>query len=161
FTPDGRLLITTQPGSLRVFQSGALLPTPAITFGQNGAPPICNNFERGLLGVVADPNFASNNFIYLYYTFNKFKTYPTNHPTNANTPVNRVSRFTLPPSNVISPASELILVDNIRSPNGNHNGGDLKFGKDGFLYISIGDGGADYAGNSGSGGNNDASRDRN
>jgi glucose/arabinose dehydrogenase len=161
FTPDGRLLITTQPGSLRVFQGGVLLPTPAIQFGANGAPPICANFERGLLGVVADPAFATNNFIYLYYTFNKFNTCPTNQPTNASNPVNRVSRFTLPAGNVINPASELILVDNIRSPNGNHNGGDLKFGKDGFLYISIGDGGADYAGNSGSGGNNDASRDRN
>ncbi|HEY0782803.1 MAG TPA: PQQ-dependent sugar dehydrogenase, partial [Thermoanaerobaculia bacterium] len=53
FTPDGRLLITQQPGMLRVFQAGALLPAPALTFP---ASQICNNSERGLLGVAVDPN---------------------------------------------------------------------------------------------------------
>ena len=145
FTPDGRLLIARQPGVLRVFASGSLLPTAALTIP---ASSICTNSEQGLLGVAVDPAFASNNFIYLFYTF------------ESPTCVNRISRFTLPPSNIIAPASELVLIDNMPSPAGNHNAGDVGFGKDGFLYATIGDGGCDYAGNSGCAGANDAARDR-
>ncbi len=59
--------------------------------------------------------------------------------------------------------SEVVLLDNIPSPAGNHNGGDLQFGKDGALYVSVGDGGCDYPGGTPSGcaGANDAARDRN
>ncbi len=156
FTPDGRLLITTQVGQLRVYQNGNLLAAPALDLSAR----VCSNSERGLLGVAVDPNFAGENFIYLYYTFNKFGTCPTGEPANPNNPVNRVSRFVLGANNVVDPASEVVLIDNILSTNGNHNGGDLQFGKDGLLYISVGDGGADYAGDSGSGGANDAARDR-
>ncbi|WP_163990757.1 PQQ-dependent sugar dehydrogenase [Pyxidicoccus caerfyrddinensis] len=134
FTPDGRMLITTQPGRLRVVAGGALLTTPALDL----AARLCTNSERGLLGVAVDPAFATNRFIYVYYTFNKFNTCTTNI---ANVAVNRVSRFTLPDTNVADPASELVLVDNIPSTAGNHNGGDLHFGPDGLLYISVGDGG--------------------
>jgi glucose/arabinose dehydrogenase len=157
FTPDGRLLITTLPGQLRVYQNGNLLATPALDF----TSIICSNSERGLLGIAVDPNFASNNFIYLYYTFKKFTDCPTGQPTNALNPVNRVSRFILGSNNLVIPGSEIVLIDNIHSPAGNHNGGDLHFGKDGLLYVSVGDGGADYTGNSGGGGDNDAARDRN
>ena len=163
WTPDGRMLITQQGGTMRVYHDGALLPTPALTLGSK----VCSDFERGLLGVAVDPDFANNQFIYVYYTFNKF-----NHPSAqcpqktaaaaVDTPVNRVSRFSLPNSNIIDLASEAVLVDNIPSPGGNHNGGDLLFGKDGYLYISIGDGGRDYATGdnySGGGGSNDAARD--
>jgi glucose/arabinose dehydrogenase/outer membrane protein assembly factor BamB len=145
FTPDGRLLITRQPGVLRIVQGGALLATPALTL-----TPVCSGSERGLLGVAVDPAFTSNNFIYLYYTANK-----------AGTCVNRVSRFTLPATNVVSTATEVILLDNMHSIAGNHNAGDLNFGKDGYLYVSVGDGGCDYANDSGCGGQNDASRDVN
>ncbi|MBO0859463.1 MAG: PQQ-dependent sugar dehydrogenase [Chloracidobacterium sp.] len=157
FTPDGRLLITTQAGQLRVYQNGTLLDSPALDLSSR----LCSNSERGLLGVAVDPEFMSNRFIYLYYTFNKFATCPTGDPTNPNNPVNRVSRFILGDDSIVAQGSEFILIDNMISPNGNHNAGDLEFGKDGFLYISVGDGGADYAGDSGAGGNNDASRDRN
>lgn len=155
FTPDGRMLITTQGGTLRVFQGGTLLATPALTFS---ASQICSNFERGLLGVAVDPDFATNRFVYLFYTFNKNGVCPTNQPTRTDNPVNRVSRYVLPDTNVIDAATQTVLIDNVRSPNGNHNAGDLRFGKDGYLYVSTGDGGADYAGG-GSGGSNDASRD--
>ena len=153
FTPDGRMLITTKPGALHVYQGGVLLGTAAI----NLSSVICADSERGLLGVAVDPQFASNRFIYLYYTFKKFGVCEAN---TASSPVNRVSRFELPTSNVIDPATETVLVDNMPSPNGNHNAGDIQFGKDGFLYIAIGDGGCDYAGDSGCAGNNDAARDQ-
>ncbi|MFY1831575.1 PQQ-dependent sugar dehydrogenase [Myxococcus fulvus] len=134
FTPDGRLLITTQTGQLRVFSGGVLLATPAL----NLSAVLCTNSERGLLGVAVDPDFATTGHIFLYYTFNKFNTCTTNI---ANVAVNRVSRFTLPSTNVVSPSSEVVLLDNIPSPGGNHNGGDLHFGPDGLLYVSVGDGG--------------------
>jgi glucose/arabinose dehydrogenase len=146
FTPDGRMLITTQTGSLRVFQEDALLPTPALTFP---AEELCTNREQGLSSVAVDPAFAANGWIYLYRTFKK----------TDGTCVNRLSRFVLPASNVVDPATERILLDNIPSPFGTHNAGDLHFGKDGYLYVSVGDGGCDYAGDSGCAGINDAARD--
>ena len=132
FTPDGRLLITTQPGQLRVYQGGALVATPAIDLAATRS--ICTNSERGLLGVAVDPNFASNHFIYLYYTVK------TGSGCAGVAAANRVSRFTLSDSN--SAGSELILIDNIPNPGGNHNGGELGFGKDGYLYVGVGDGGS-------------------
>lgn len=147
FTPDKRMLITTQGGGLRVYEGGELLATPALSIPTSR---ICANSERGLLGVAVDPSFAANDRVYLFYTFKK----------SSGSCVNRVSRFTLSDSNVVDAASEQVLVDNMPSPNGNHNAGDLNFGKDGNLYISIGDGGCDYAGNSGCAGQNDAARDQ-
>jgi glucose/arabinose dehydrogenase len=149
FTPDGRLLVTTQGGTLRVIQNGSLLATPALTIP---AGSICTESERGLLGVAVHPNFAANHFIYLFYTFRTGATPPC---------VNRVSRFTLPDSNFIGvyPATEAVLINNMPSPVGNHNAGDVQFGKDGNLYVTIGDGGCDYAGDSGCAGANDAARD--
>ncbi|HEY0657228.1 MAG TPA: PQQ-dependent sugar dehydrogenase, partial [Pyrinomonadaceae bacterium] len=145
FTPDGRLLITTQGGRVRVYQNDALLAAPALDISSR----VCTNSERGILGVAVDPNFSSNRHVYLYYTSN-----------NSGTCVNRVARFLLSDTNTIDSASETVLIDNIHSPAGNHNGGDLHFGKDGLLYISVGDGGCDYASPSNCAGANDASRDR-
>lgn len=153
FTPDGRMLITTQGGHLRVYKNDALLPTPVLDLTSR----ICSDTERGLLGVAVDPNFASNHAIYIYYTFKKYNACPRDSSTS---PVNRVSRFILPDANQIDPSSEVILVDNIPSPHSNHNGGDLQFGKDGYLYISVGDGGCDYSDPTKCAGSNDAARDR-
>lgn len=147
FTPDGRMLITQQSGSLRVYQNGALLATPAITFPSTA---ICTNSERGLLGVAVDPSFATNGFLYLFRTFKRADS----------TCVNRAARFTMS-GNTVDPATELVLIDNMPSTAGNHNAGDVEFGKDGLLYVTIGDGGCDYAAGGGCGGSNDASRDQN
>ena len=157
FTPDGRLLVATQGGALRIVSGGTLLPTPALTLGS----AVCSNSERGLLGVAVDPQFTTNHYVYLYYTFNKNAAgCPT---SNATSPVERISRFTLdvPTPNVINPATELVLLDGVLNFAGNHNGGQLRVGPDGTLYAGIGDGGCDYAGDSGCAGANDASRDRN
>ena len=155
FTPDGRMLVATQLGQLRIYKNGQLLQTPALDISSK----ICANAERGMLGVAVDPNFSTNKYVYLYYTYNKFGVCPTGQPTNANNPVNRVSRFVMS-GDAVDPATEKVLIDNIPSPNGNHNAGDLSFGKDGYLYITVGDGGCDYNGDSGCAGANDASRDQ-
>jgi glucose/arabinose dehydrogenase/PKD repeat protein len=136
FTPDGRMLVTTQGGELRVVKGTTLVSPAALTLGSQ----VCSNFERGLLGVAVDPQFASNGYIYLFYSYNKFGQCPEGQPNNANNPVNRVSRFTMS-GDTVTPGSELVLVDNMTSRNGNHNAGDLNIGKDGLLYIAIGDGG--------------------
>jgi glucose/arabinose dehydrogenase len=155
FTPDGRLLVTSKPGQLRVYKNGELLQTPALDIEAD----VCSNSERGLLGVAVDPNFETNNRIYLYYTYKKYGVCPDHKPANPNNPVNRVSRFTMT-GDIANLGSEEVLVNNIPSPNGNHNAGDLKFGKDGNLYISVGDGGCDYREPTKCQTENDASRDR-
>ncbi len=142
FAPDGRLLVTSQGGSLRVYGgTGTLLGTTTIPAAQ-----ICAQSERGLLGVATDPSFLANGYVYLFYTRN-----------TGSGCVNRVSRFTMS-GQTFAMASELVLVDRMPSAGGNHNAGDVAFGKDGYLYITIGDGGTDYAGG-GSAGTNDAARD--
>jgi glucose/arabinose dehydrogenase len=150
FTPDGRLLVANQNGKLLVYENGALRTTPALDISDK----ICSAVgERGLAGIAVDPNFAANHYIYLYYTFKKHGVCEQN---TANVPVNRVERYVLSNRNVATPNK--ILVDNIPHMYV-HNGGDLHFGKDGYLYITVGDGGCDYAGDSGCFGQNDASRD--
>lgn len=123
--PDGRIFITEQTGRLRIVRDGVLLPDPFVTLSVNSLG------ERGLLGVALDPNFATNQYVYLYYTS------PTAPPR-----INRVSRFTASASNpdVAAPGSELPLID--LSPLSTafiHNGGALAFGTDGKLYIATGD----------------------
>ena len=152
FTPDARLLATTQGGQLHVVTSSGLQPTAALNLSSR----ICANSERGLLGVAVDPSFATNHFVYLFWTWKKHGVCEAN---TANAPVNRVARYVLGDNNLVDPVSELVLVDNMPSPAGNHNAGDLGFGKDGNLYVTIGDGGCDYAGG-GCAGTNDASRDQ-
>lgn len=180
FAPDGRVLVTSQSGSLRVIKNGVLQEQHALIFngGSDGSEPkICTGSESGLLGVAIDPQFIANRFVYLFYTARNGSNCASPNYTAANPPdttvdgaysafnrrANRVSRFVLgTPTNadLVDPATEVILVDRMPSRNGNHNAGDVHFGKDGYLYISIGDGGTDYNGVSpGSGGTNDASRD--
>ena len=62
FAPDGRLFICQQSGKLLVVQNGVLLTKPFLTL------PVVATGERGLLGVAFDPNFATNHFVYVYYT---------------------------------------------------------------------------------------------
>jgi len=119
--PDGRIFVCQQGGALRVIKNGALLPAPfvSLTVDPNG--------ERGLLGVAFDPNFASNNFVYVYYTV----------PIEPRH--NRVSRF-IANGDVAVPGSETILLElNPLTTASNHNGGAIHFGPDGKLYIATGE----------------------
>ncbi|MDF2188176.1 PQQ-dependent sugar dehydrogenase [Paraflavitalea sp. CAU 1676] len=117
FTPDGRALVCQQNGQLRVVKNGSLLSTPAVTLSVN------TSGERGLIGVAVDPNFATNQYIYLYYT-------------HTSGPHNRLSRFTM--SGDVA-GSELALLDFPTLVGIYHNGGGLAFGNDGKLYVAIGE----------------------
>lgn len=124
FTPDGRLFVAEKAGRLRVIKNGELLTRPFLslavdTFG-----------DRGLMGVAFDLGFADNRHVYVFYSL-------------PSTPVrNRVSRFTASASNadVAELDSEIVLLDDIPTDNGSHNGGAFHFGVDGKLYIGVGDG---------------------
>ncbi|MEJ7841867.1 MAG: PQQ-dependent sugar dehydrogenase, partial [Rubrobacter sp.] len=138
FTPDGRMLVTSKTGELYTYgKDGTRLANPALNLS------VCANSERGLLGVAVDPDFETNNYIYLYYT-NKRAECPDKEPFKDSNPYNRVSRFTMNDDHTVDKTSEKVLVDGIPSPNGNHNAGDLHFGKDGKLYVSVGDGACDF-----------------
>jgi glucose/arabinose dehydrogenase/PKD repeat protein len=150
FLPDGSLFITTQSGQVRRSSGG-----PGTSLSLDISAKLCANSERGLLGIVLDPAYSSNRFVYLYYTRSKFGVCDTN---TASAPVNRVSRFTASPNFVIDPASEVVLLDNIPSPAGNHNGGDLHVAADGLLYITVGDGGCKLGDPSRCAGQNDNAR---
>ena len=77
FTPDGRLLVTQQSGQMRVIENETLLPAPALDMldpnhdGSFADSLICNDTERGVLGVAVDGQFATNHYVYIYYTYDK------------------------------------------------------------------------------------------
>src|SRR5262245_37902815 len=149
FLPDGRILITGRAGKVRVVEDGALLATPAIDLSAN----VCPQRERGLLGVAVDPEFASNKYVYLYYT--RKKSNCDLHDQTGNGAINRVSRFTYNTS-TDRLSNETVLVDHILSYNGWHDAGDLHFGQDGYLYFSVGDSGAKLGSTTTGWGNNNA-----
>lgn len=149
FLPDGRMLVATQPGVLRLRDAGGRVSDALDLRGR-----ICSNSERGLLGVAVDPDFASNRHVYAYYTFNRNGSCATR---SADAPVNRVARFVLADDGVAR--AETVLIDNIPSFAGNHNAGDLAFGRDGLLYVTVGDGGCNFARPDACGGANDAARE--
>lgn len=121
FAPDGRIFVCEQGGSLRVIKNGVLLAAPFLTV------TVDSSGERGLLGVAFDPNFVSNQLVYVYYT----ATTPTVH--------NRISRFTAA-GDVAMAGSETVVMDlNDLSTATNHNGGAVHFGTDGNLFVAVGD----------------------
>ncbi|HZP81651.1 MAG TPA: PQQ-dependent sugar dehydrogenase [Chthonomonadaceae bacterium] len=130
FAPDGRIFICEQQtGKVRVFHNGQL--TDFVTLN------VSSNSERGVLGIAFDPRFALNGYVYIYYTTNENSLDPP------ATPKNRVSRFTAV-GDVAAAGSETILLDNIPSDAGNHNGGCLRIGPDDKLYVATGDGGSNH-----------------
>ncbi len=118
FAPDGRLFFNElNTGRVRIIQNGLLVAQPFIDLA------VDTSGERGLLGLTLDPQFASNGFVYVLYS----------DPVG----VHRVLRFT--EVNGVG-ASQTVIVDNLPS-NSVHNGGNIRFGPDGRLYITMGDSG--------------------
>jgi glucose/arabinose dehydrogenase len=124
-----RWYLVEQGGVVRVFanddatQSAAVVIDLTAQVGESGG-------ERGLLSIAFDPGFASNGFVYLCFT------------RSSPTLTSYVSRFTSTDGGLtLAPASEVVLLT-LPQPYANHNGGQLAFGPDGFLYVGFGDGGA-------------------
>ena len=120
FAPDGRLFVCLQTGQLRVIKNGTLLATPFVSL------TVDSDGERGLLGVAFDPNFSTNQFVYLYHT------------VAGSPPHNRISRFTANGDVAVAGSEAVILdLDNLSATN--HNGGAIHFGPDGKLYVGVGE----------------------
>ena len=125
FAPDGRLFVAEELGVLEVWENNVQV---SANFLQN--TPINTQIvsERGLLGIAFDPDYATNRYVYLYYT----TTAADNH--------NRVSRFTADANGLLALAGSEHIVMELDAHNaGNHNGGAIHFGADGMLYIAVGD----------------------
>ena len=120
FAPDGRLFITERPGRIRIAQNGTLLPQPALIVGD-----IAATGEAGAMGLALHPSFSSNRFIYVAYSAR----------AGNGGMVNRVVRFRELNNQLGEP---LVIFDNIGAAN-IHDGGRLKFGPDGKLYLTMGD----------------------
>lgn len=121
FLPDKSMLVTERPGRVRLITSnGNFQSEPAAVL--HTAKEIG---EGGLLGITLHPNFSTNNYVYLYYTYSG----------SGNDTFNRVVRMTYQNRQL---EDEQIIVDKIPGSS-NHNGGRIKFGPDGYLYITTGD----------------------
>lgn len=123
---DERLFAVLQRGQINILNPGGKFSSkPFITLtdrvGQDGN-------EQGLLGLAFHPKFAQNGYFYIDYT-----------DKSGNT---RVSRFQIKPdsADIGNPDSETLLLT-VKQPSSNHNGGQICFGPDGYLYIALGDGG--------------------
>lgn len=126
---DSRLFVVEQSGRIRVIANGAVRATPFLDI--TGRVDDTGN-EQGLLGLAFHPDYASNGYLYVNYTYDP--------PTGLDR--TRISRFTVGPDpDVADPDSELVLME-FAQPFDNHNGGDVHFGPDGYLYIASGDGGS-------------------
>ena len=126
---DNRLFIVEQDGLIRILNdNGTIESTPFLDIDNRVSGSDTGN-EKGLLGLAFHPNYSSNGYFFVNYTDNM-----------GDTVISRFSRSTTNPS-LADPNSELIILT-YTQPFPNHNGGDLAFGADGYLYISSGDGGS-------------------
>lgn len=118
FAEDGRIFFTERNGNLRVIENG-VLQEPILSLGVGGV-------EGGLLGIALDPNFDENQYLYLYYTYNElFST------------TNKVVRYIVDNDKI---TEDKVLIDGIAG-GPYHDGGRIKFGPDGKLYITTGEAG--------------------
>src|SRR6185295_11942927 len=142
--PDntGRLFVIDQAGKIWIIdQSGSKLPTPFMDVTSTLVALNTNYDERGLLGLAFHPQFASNHRFYIYYQLPPRPGGP--QPGSNWNNFSRISEFrtTSGNDNLADMSTERIILE-MDDPQSNHNGGTIAFGPDGYLYISIGDGGA-------------------
>jgi glucose/arabinose dehydrogenase len=149
----GRLFVVEQKGTLLVVQNGSLLPTPALDLQSRistSLNPASANDERGFLGLAFHPGFsdATSAGYRTLYTFSSepiptgtSPTYvaPNNATQNYRTVVAEWKMSTSNP-NVVDPSSRREIISFGKNAS-NHNGGTITFGKDGYLYLGLGDGG--------------------
>jgi glucose/arabinose dehydrogenase len=121
---SGRMFIIEQDGRIRIIENGQMLDPPFLDIISK-VDSLGN--EQGLLGLAFHPNFKQNPYFYVNYI-----------DVNGNTVI---ARFTAK-GNLADPASEKDLL-HIQQPFPNHNGGQMAFGPDGYLYMGLGDGGSE------------------
>lgn len=122
FLPGGDALVTERPGRVRLLRAGTLAPEPVATLA------VAEEGEGGLLGIAADPGFATNRRFYVYATVEE-----------GGRAVNRVIRFALA-ADGRSARQETVILDGIPA-RAFHDGGRIRFGPDRRLYVGTGDGG--------------------
>ena len=124
---DSRLFVVEQGGLIKVLNAdGTTNAAPFLNISSLVTP---TGGERGLLGLAFHPDYADNGYFFVNYT-----------DLSGDTVIARFSRNTTNPA-IADPASQMILLT-IDQPYSNHNGGCLRFGPDGYLYIAMGDGGS-------------------
>ncbi len=119
-----RLFVVQQNGVIRILSSGVLRPAPFLDIRNRTV----GSGERGLLGLAFPPGYSGKRYFYVNYTNLAGDTVIARYRTTAD-------------PNVADPASETVLLT-IVQPYANHNGGQLRFGPDGYLYVGMGDGGS-------------------
>lgn len=147
-SPDGsgRVFICDQPGKIHILQNGMILPTPFLDVGSKMVTLTTSGSERGLLGMAFHPGFADSSspgYRRFYLNYSALNTTPTNNSSTPQNHVTVIAEYQSSPSqpNLADPLSERIVLT-FGQPQANHNGGQLEFGPDGFLYIASGDGGS-------------------
>lgn len=123
---DDRLFVVEKDGYIRIINAdGTVEATPFLDIDSKVRS---NGNEQGLLGLAFHPDYANNGYFYVNYIDNGENT--------------RICRFTVSSNPNIADLSTEILLYAVTQPYSNHNGGDLNFGPDGYLYIGLGDGGS-------------------
>ena len=142
-----KLFVIDQIGKIWIIDNGTKLATPFLDIASRMVTLMPGYDERGLLGLAFHPDYASNGKFYVFYTAPPPPGGPTTDAGNTGLPkvwnnTTRISEFHVSASNanLADMGSERVLLEEPH-PQFNHNGGTIAFGPDGYLYISIGDGG--------------------
>ena len=132
---SGSLFVCEQKGRIRIIKNGKLLSKPFLDFTDE-VLMMNSSDEMGLLGLAFHPQYTQNGKFYVYFSKRVPKTPGVDHQS-----IIREYRVSAEDSDVAdkTKSKDVLIID---EPESNHNGGDIKFGPDGFLYIGVGDGGA-------------------